>query len=73
MVNSTMTRARETAEIIAEQIGPIPNIETNSLIEEGQPIAPDPPGKVTTDDWVNMFRLRRIYHIKNASIRSRFI
>lgn len=52
MVKSTMTRAQETAAIIANEIGTIPIQEDNPLIEEGQPIAPEPPGKETGDPWV---------------------
>lgn len=42
MVRSTMTRAQETGKIISTHITNIP-IENCSLIEEGAPIAPQPP------------------------------
>ncbi|XP_055310953.1 serine/threonine-protein phosphatase Pgam5, mitochondrial isoform X2 [Sitodiplosis mosellana] len=42
MVRSTMTRAQETGKIISTQVANIP-IENCSLIEEGAPIAPQPP------------------------------
>lgn len=42
MVRSTMTRAQETGKIISSHIANIP-IENCSLIEEGAPIAPQPP------------------------------
>ena len=42
LVRSTMVRATETAEIIAQYL---PNVEKEScsLIEEGAPIPPEPP------------------------------
>lgn len=42
MIRSTMTRAQETGKIISTQVANIP-IENCSLIEEGAPIAPQPP------------------------------
>lgn len=42
MIRSTMTRAQETGKIISTHIGNVP-IENCSLIEEGAPIAPEPP------------------------------
>lgn len=42
MIRSTMTRAQETGKIISTHIANIP-IENCSLIEEGAPIAPQPP------------------------------
>lgn len=42
MIRSTMTRAQETGKIISTHIENIP-IENCSLIEEGAPIAPQPP------------------------------
>lgn len=42
MVRSTMTRAQETGKIISTHVANIP-IENCSLIEEGAPIAPQPP------------------------------
>lgn len=42
MVRSTMTRAQETGKIISTQLVAVP-IENCSLIEEGAPIAPQPP------------------------------
>lgn len=42
MIRSTMTRAQETGKIISTCITNIP-IENCSLIEEGAPIAPQPP------------------------------
>lgn len=42
MVRSTMTRAQETGKIISSHIAHIP-IENCPLIEEGAPIAPQPP------------------------------
>lgn len=42
MIRSTMTRAQETGKIISTQIANVP-IENCSLIEEGAPIAPQPP------------------------------
>lgn len=42
MIRSTMTRAQETGKIISTHITNIP-IENCSLIEEGAPIAPQPP------------------------------
>lgn len=42
MVRSTMTRAQETGKIISTHIANVP-IENCSLIEEGAPIAPQPP------------------------------
>lgn len=54
MVKSTMTRAQETADIIANEIGTIPLIENNPLIEEGQPIAPEPPGREMAEPWVRI-------------------
>jgi len=42
MIRSTMTRAQETGKIISTRIGNVP-IENCSLIEEGAPIAPQPP------------------------------
>lgn len=44
MVKSTMTRAQETGKIIGQQVGEgIPLVEHCSLLEEGAPIAPEPP------------------------------
>lgn len=43
MIKSTMTRAQETGKIIATKIESIPVVEHCSLIEEGAPIAPEPP------------------------------
>lgn len=42
MVRSTMTRAQETGKIISTHVANLP-IENCSLIEEGAPIAPQPP------------------------------
>lgn len=42
MIRSTMTRAQETGKIISTHVANIP-IENCSLIEEGAPIAPQPP------------------------------
>lgn len=42
MIRSTMTRAQETGKIISTNLTNIP-IENCSLIEEGAPIAPQPP------------------------------
>lgn len=42
MIRSTMTRAQETGKIISTHIANVP-IENCSLIEEGAPIAPQPP------------------------------
>lgn len=42
MIRSTMTRAQETGKIISTKIANVP-IENCSLIEEGAPIAPEPP------------------------------
>lgn len=42
MIRSTMTRAQETGKIISTIVANIP-IENCSLIEEGAPIAPEPP------------------------------
>lgn len=55
MVQSTMTRAQETATIIADEIGSINVYEDNPLIAEGQPIIPEPPGKEHAEPWVNTF------------------
>lgn len=44
MVKSTMQRAQETGKIIAQKVGDgIPTVDHCSLIEEGAPIAPEPP------------------------------
>lgn len=54
MVRSTMTRAQETGKIISTHIANIP-IENCSLIEEGAPIAPQPPiGHWTPEPSVNI-------------------
>lgn len=42
MIRSTMTRAQETGKIISTHVANLP-IENCSLIEEGAPIAPQPP------------------------------
>lgn len=42
MIRSTMTRAQETGKIISAHVANLP-IENCSLIEEGAPIAPQPP------------------------------
>lgn len=47
-----MTRAQQTAEIIANEIGTIPVAVDNFLIEEGQPIPPEPSGIDNTEQWV---------------------
>lgn len=53
MVRSTMTRAQETGKIISTHVTNIP-IENCSLIEEGAPIAPQPPiGHWTPEPSVN--------------------
>lgn len=59
IIKSTMTRAQETAEIISHEIGTIPVTENNHLIEEGQPIAPEPPGKDVAEPWVRIYYLFR--------------
>lgn len=43
MIKSTMTRAQETGKIISTKVEGIPIIEHCSMIEEGAPIAPEPP------------------------------
>lgn len=44
LVKSTMTRAQETGKIIAQKLDAAPAVvEHCSLIEEGAPIAPEPP------------------------------
>lgn len=44
LVKSTMTRAQETGKIIAQKLDATPSVvEHCSLIEEGAPIAPEPP------------------------------
>lgn len=44
MIKSTMQRAQETGKIIAQKVGDeIPYVQNCSLIEEGAPIAPEPP------------------------------
>lgn len=42
MIRSTMTRAQETGKIISNSLMPI-KIENCPLLEEGAPIAPEPP------------------------------
>lgn len=44
LVQSTMTRAKETCEIIAKHLTDI-KIETTDLLREGAPIQPDPPNR----------------------------
>lgn len=56
MVRSTMTRAQETGKIISTIITNLP-IENCSLIEEGAPIAPQPPiGHWNPEPYVSIFR-----------------
>lgn len=43
LIVSTMTRAQETAKIIAEQISDDVKQRNCSLLEEGAPIVPEPP------------------------------
>lgn len=53
MVRSTMTRAQETGKIISTHVANVP-IENCALIEEGAPIAPQPPiGHWTPEPSVN--------------------
>ena len=55
MIRSTMTRAQETGKIISTHIANIP-IENCSLIEEGAPIAPQPPiGHWVPEPSVSLF------------------
>lgn len=86
MVRSTMTRAQETGKIISSHIANIP-IENCSLIEEGAPIAPQPPighwcpePSVSLPIFMTIFILRAIpkmrsipfWKIKNIITFSRF-
>lgn len=43
LVRSTMTRAQETAEIIAKHLDKNIEVKDCQLIEEGAPIPPEPP------------------------------
>ncbi|XP_045611943.1 serine/threonine-protein phosphatase PGAM5, mitochondrial isoform X2 [Procambarus clarkii] len=43
IVYSTMTRAAETAKIIAEKLGNVEEVEHCDLLREGAPIPPEPP------------------------------
>lgn len=43
LIKSTMTRAQETGKIIGTKLDKLPPVEHCSLIEEGAPIAPEPP------------------------------
>lgn len=57
MIKSTMTRAQETGKIISTKLDTIPVVEHCSLIEEGAPIAPEPPiGHWRPEPAVSTFR-----------------
>lgn len=65
MIRSTMTRAQETGKIISTHITNVP-IENCSLIEEGAPIAPQPPiGHWHPEPHVSI--RRKFNHAKIAS------
>lgn len=42
VVQSSMTRAKETCGIIIDQVPDLPAVETSDLLREGAPILPDP-------------------------------
>lgn len=61
MVRSTMTRAQETGKIISTHVANLP-IENCSLIEEGAPIAPQPPiGHWHPEPHVSILRKEQHY------------
>lgn len=56
IINSSMTRARETADIVAVNFASLPR-ESCDLLREGAPIPPEPPvGDWKPEVWV-------IYHL----------
>lgn len=70
MIRSTMTRAQETGKIISTHIANIP-IENCSLIEEGAPIAPQPPiGHWHPEPHVSFFPIILLSTLKSVKIIS---
>lgn len=73
MIQSTMTRAQQTGEIIAKGIGQNMQVEHCALIEEGAPIPPEPAvGHWRPEPQVRIFKNRSMRLINTKNFYSSF-